>query len=69
MYRMENVELIELRQTTSTVQCPSCWKHSPERMLQCLCGNWLRPGEHTVTQIKLRFAELAKPYHKVLLNN
>ena len=63
MYRMGNVELIELRQTTSTVQCPACWKHIQERMLQCLCGNWLRPDEHTVNQIKLRFAELVKPYY------
>ena len=68
MYRMGNVELIELRQTTSTVQCPACWKHTPERMLQCLCGNWLRPDEHTVNQIELRFAELVKPYHRVLVN-
>ena len=59
--RMGNVELIELRQTTSTVQCPACWKHIQEWMLQCLCGIWLRP------EIKLRFAELVKPYYWVLV--
>ena len=25
-----NVELVELRQTTTTIQCPSCWKHIPD---------------------------------------
>ena len=26
IYNMANVELIERRQTTDTVQCPACWK-------------------------------------------
>ena len=68
IYEMGNVELIELRQTTSTVQCRPCWKHIPEGVLQCLCGNWLKPDEHRVNQIKLRFAELVRPYYRVLIN-
>ena len=60
IYNMVNVELIELRQTTDTPQCPACWKHFPQGMLQCLCGNWLRPDEHTINQIKFRFAELLR---------
>ena len=55
-------------QTTSTVQCPGSWKHVPEGMLQCLCGNWLKPDEHTVNPVKLKFAELVKPYYSVLPN-
>ena len=66
IYEMGNVELIELSQTTSTVQCRPCWKHIPEGVLQCLCGNWLKTEEHTVNQIKLRFAELVRPCYRVL---
>ena len=33
-----NIELIELRQTTAIVQCPSCWKHVTDGLINCDCG-------------------------------
>ena len=67
IYKMVNVELIELRQSTATVRCPACSKHILEGMLQCLCGNWLRPDEHTVNQVKLRFGETCQNrFYRVL---
>ena len=36
-----NVELVELRQTTETIQCQACWKQIPEGMIKCylrVCG-------------------------------
>ena len=30
VYEMGNMELIELRQTSATIQCPSCPRHVPE---------------------------------------
>ena len=46
----------------------SLFETCPERMLQCPCGIWLQPDEHTENQIKLRFDELVNPYFTVLVN-
>ena len=36
------VELVELRQTTKTIQCQAGWKHIPEGMVKCYCGTIIR---------------------------
>ena len=33
-----NVELVELRQTTTTIECLSCWKHIRDGIIKCCCG-------------------------------
>ena len=50
IYEMGNMEFIELKQTSATVQCPSCLKHVLEGMNMCQCGVWLDP-------IKIRWTE------------
>ena len=35
---MGNMELIELKQTSATIQCPCCLKHVPEGLNMCLRG-------------------------------
>ena len=48
---MGNMELIELRQTSATLQCPSCLKHVPEGLNMCLCGVLLRPYQNKMDRI------------------
>ena len=43
IYEMGNMELIELKQTSATIQCSSCLKHIPEGLNVCQCGVWPRP--------------------------
>ena len=64
IYKMGNLELIELRQTSATLQCPSCLKHVPEGLNVCLCVVWLRPNEDTMNKIKARIAALITPYYR-----
>ena len=45
VYEMGNMELIELRQTSTTIQCLSCLKHVPQGLNTCQCGVWLRPNK------------------------
>ena len=58
IYEMGNMELIELRQTSATIQCPSCLKHVPEGLNMCQCGVWLRPNQSTMDRIRTAFAVL-----------
>ena len=64
IYEMGNLELIELRQTSATIQCPSCLKHVPEGLNVCLCVVWLRPNQDTMNKIKARFEALITPYYR-----
>ena len=64
IYEMSNLELIELRQTSATVQCPSCLKHVPEGLNMCQCGVWLRPNQRTMDRIRAAFAALKTPYYR-----
>ena len=45
IYEMGNMELIELRQTSATSQCPTCLKHELEGLNACQCSVWLRPDK------------------------
>ena len=64
-YEMGNLELIELRQTSATLQRPSCLKHVPEGLNMCLCGVWLRPNQQsTRDRIRVSFAALKTPYYR-----
>ena len=65
MYEMGNLELIELRQTSATIQCSSCLKHVPERLNMCQCGVWLRPNQSTMDRIRAAFAALKTPYYRM----
>ena len=62
IYEMGNLDLIELRQTSATFQCPSCLKHIPEGLGMCLCGVWLRPNQDAMDRIRATFAALKTPY-------
>ena len=64
IYEMGNLELIELRQASATIHCPSFLKHVPEGLNMCLCGFWLRPNQDTMNRIEARFEALATPYDR-----
>ena len=48
IYEMGNMELIELRQTSATLQCPSCLMHVPEGLNMCQCGSSFCSVENTI---------------------
>ena len=60
---MGNMELIDLRQTSATTQCPSCFKHVAEGLNMCQCGVWLRPNQSTLERIRTAFAALKTPFY------
>ena len=64
IYEMGNMELIELRQTSATLQCLSCLKHVPQGLNMCQCGVWLRPNQCTMDRIRTAFAALKTPYYR-----
>ena len=57
-FEMGNMGWVELRQTSATVQCPSCLKHVPEGLNMCLRGVWLRPNQSTMDRFRAAFAAL-----------
>ena len=61
IYEMGNMELIELRQTSATTQCPSCLKHVLEGVNMCQCDVWLRPNQSTMDRIRTAFAAFKTP--------
>ena len=61
IHEMGNMELIELRQTSAIVQCPSCLKHVPEGLNRCQCGVWLRPNQSTMDRVRTAFAAFKTP--------
>ena len=58
-----NMELVELRQTSATIQCLPCLKHVPKRMNVCQCGVWFRPNQSTMDRVGTAFAALKTPYY------
>ena len=64
IYEMCNMELIELKQTSATIQCSSCVKHVLEDMNMCQCGVWLRPNQNTLDRIREAFTALKSPYFR-----
>ena len=64
IYEMGNMELIEQRQTSATVQCLSSLKHVPEGLNMCRCGVRLRPNRSTMDRIRTAFAALKTPYDR-----
>ena len=64
IYEMSNMELIELKQTSATVQCSSCLKRVLEGVNMCQCGVWLRPNQCTMERIRIPFATLKTPYFR-----
>ena len=64
IYEMGNLELIELRQTSATIQSPSCLKHVPEGLNMCLCGVWFRLNQDMMDRIKARFEALITTYYR-----
>ena len=61
IYEMGNMDFIELRRTSATIQCLSCLKHVPEGLNMCQCGIWLRPNQSTVDRIRTAVATLKTP--------
>ena len=47
IYDQGNIELHELGQVSRTVQCNSCLKYLPERLIFCECVACLRPDSGT----------------------
>ena len=65
IHEMGNTELIELKQTSATIQCLSCLRHVPEGWNTCQCGVWLRPNQSTMERIRSSFfAALKTPYFR-----
>ena len=64
IHEMGNMELVELRQTSATIQCPSCLKHVPEGLNMCQCGVWLRPNQSTMDGIRTAFAALKTLFYR-----
>ena len=58
------MELIELRQTSATIQCPSCPMHVPDGLNVCQCGVWLRPKQSTMDRIRATLAALKTPCYR-----
>ena len=69
MYEMGNMVLIELRQTSATIQCPCCLKHVAEGLNMCQCGVWLRPNQSTLERIRAAFAAFEKSLLPCLSNH
>ena len=69
LYEKGNLEFIELRQISATIQCPSCLKHVPEGLNMCLCDVWLRPKQGTTNRIKVRFEVWITSYYRATLQS
>ena len=66
-YEVGNLELIEQRQTSATIQCLSFLKHIPDGLNMCLCGVWIRPNQDTTDRIRATFAALKTPYYRTAI--
>ena len=64
IYEVGNMEMIELRQTSATIQCLSSLKHVPEGLNVCQCGVWLRPNQSTMDRIRTTFAASKTPFYR-----
>ena len=62
VFEMGNVERIELKQTSETIQCLSCLKFVFEGSTVCKCGKLLRPNKSTMDRIREAFEALKAPY-------
>ena len=67
IYEMGNMELIELKQTSATIQCLSCLKHVPKGLNMCPCGVWLRPNHSTMDRIRAAFAALKTLHYRSIV--
>ena len=53
IYEMSNLELIELRQSSATIQCPSCLKHVPAmRRLSSTQSKYDGPNQNSICSVK-----------------
>ena len=64
IYEIGNMELVELRQTSAAIQCPSCLKHVPEGLNMCPCGVWLRSNQSTMDRIRAASTALKTSYYR-----
>ena len=64
------LELIELRQTTTIVQCPSCWKHVPDGLINYDCG-WFfsKISISECEEIMERFRILCRPQRRGVISS
>ena len=68
IHELGNIELYELGQMSSTIQCHFCYKHLPHGLRICLCGMCLRPDEDTISKIEARFKTLIVPHYFAHIN-
>ena len=65
IHRQRHAELVELRQTSKTLQCKDCLKHVPDRMVRCCCGYGNRPTQEFLQEIEERCRRPCRPQWKV----
>ena len=54
IHELCNIELYELGQMSSTIQCHSCFNHMPKGLAFCPCAQCLRRDEATIRRIHAR---------------
>ena len=59
------MELLELGEVSTKIQCPSCAKYWPQGVCDCTCGTCFRPSKEQMRKIKDQFEILSIPYYIV----
>ena len=65
IYERCHMELIELKQTSATIQCLSCLRQVPEGLDMCRYGVLVPPNRSTMGRIRAAFAALQTPHFRV----
>ena len=68
IHELGNLELYELGQMSSTIQCHSCYKHLPEGPKIWISRICLRPDEDTIRKIEARFKTVIVPHVFAYIN-
>ena len=63
IHELGSIELYELGQMYSTMQCHSRYEHLPEGLKFCICEICLRPDEDTIRKNQARFQTLIVPHY------
>ena len=58
-----NIEIYELGEISTTVQCTTCLRYSEEGTIFCTCGVCLMPLPDQIKKIKNRFEIMSNPFY------